>query len=69
MRLELRRRASLDVPAALLKSPSDLRLRLSFARPDGREEALEGGITVKLSGGRRLERVTLHLDLELNGKG
>jgi mutual gliding-motility protein MglA len=67
-RHELRRRVSLDVPAPLLKSPSDLRLRLSFVRPDGTEEALEGGVLVKLTGGRRLERVTLHLDLELNRK-
>jgi signal recognition particle receptor subunit beta len=68
-RQEIRRRASLEVPAALLKSPSDLRLRLSFVRADGQEDALEGGVTVKLSGGRRLDRVTVHLDLELNGKG
>jgi mutual gliding-motility protein MglA len=67
-RQDLRRRASLDVPSALLKIPSDLRLRLSFVRPDGHEEALEGGVLVKLTGGRRLERVTLHLDLELNRK-
>ena len=67
-RLELRRRASLDVPAALLKRPSDLRVSLAFVRGDGQEEPLEGGVTVKLTGGRRLERVTLHLDLELNGK-
>ena len=64
-RHELRRRATLDVPAALLKSPSDLRLRLSFVRGDGREE---GGILIKLTDGRRLERLILHLDLELNDK-
>jgi hypothetical protein len=67
-RHELRRRVSLEVPARLLKSPSDLRLRVSFVRPDGSEEALEGEVLVKLNGGRRLERVTLHLDLELNRK-
>jgi signal recognition particle receptor subunit beta len=67
-RRDLRRKASLDVPAALLKGRSDLRLRLAFDRGDGQEEALEAGVTVKLSGGRRLERVTLHLDLELNAK-
>jgi mutual gliding-motility protein MglA len=67
-RQELRRRATVDVPAPLLKNPSDLRVRLSFVRPDGQEENLEGGVLVKLSGGRRLERVVLHLDLELNRK-
>jgi len=67
-RHELRRRVSVEVPARLLKSPSDLRLRMSFVHPDGTEEALEGGILIKLTGGRRLERVTLHLDLELNRK-
>ena len=67
-RQELRRKVSLDAPAALLKSPSDLRVRLAFVGADGKEEALEGGVTVKLKGGRRLERVTLHLDLELRAK-
>jgi signal recognition particle receptor subunit beta len=67
-RRELRRKVSLDVPAALLKGRSDLRLRLAFDRGEGREEALEAGVTVKLGGGRRLERITLHLDLELNAK-
>ena len=67
-RLEVRRRASLDVPAALLAGASDLRLRVSFVR-DGQEEPVEGGVVVKLSGHRRLERLSLHLDLELKGKG
>ena len=67
-RQEVRRRASLDVPAALLAGASDLRLRVSFVR-DGQEEPLEGGVVVKLSGHRRLERLSLHLDLELKGKG
>jgi len=67
-RQELRRKASLEVPAALLKRPSDLRVRVAFVGADGQEEAQGGGVTVKLKGGRRLERVTLHLDLELRGK-
>ncbi len=67
-RQELRRKVSLDAPAALLKRPSDLRVRLAFVGADGKEEALEGGVMVKLKGGRRLERVTLHLDLELRAK-
>jgi hypothetical protein len=67
-RQEHRRKASLDVPAAVLKRPSDLQVRLTFVGADGKEEALEGGVTVKLKGGRRLERVTLHLDLEFRAK-
>jgi signal recognition particle receptor subunit beta len=66
-RQEVRRRVSLEVPAALLEGASDLRLRLSFVC-DGREEPLEGGVVVKRSSNRRLERLNLHLDLELKGK-
>ncbi len=67
-RQEVKRKASVDVPAGLLKGSSDLRVHLAFDR-DGKREVVEDAVTVKLIGNRRLERLILHLDLDLKGKG
>jgi mutual gliding-motility protein MglA len=67
-RQEVKRKASVEVPARYLKNLSDLRLQLVFEH-DGKKDVMEDAITVKLVGTRRLERLTLHLDLELKGKG
>jgi signal recognition particle receptor subunit beta len=67
-RQEVKRKASVDVPDGLLKGASDLRVHLAFER-DGKEEVLEDAVTIKLIGNRRLERLILHLDLDLKGKG
>jgi signal recognition particle receptor subunit beta len=65
-RQEIRRKASVEVPAALLKSASALKIHLGLEGDDG-EEAVPEAVTVKLAG-NRLERLTLHLDLEVKGK-
>jgi signal recognition particle receptor subunit beta len=67
-RQDVRRKATLDVPSKLLKGASDLRIHVAFTR-DGQEEVVKDAVTVKLIGNRRLERLTLHLDLELKSKG
>ncbi len=67
-RQEVKRKASVEVPARYLKNLSDLRLQLVFEH-DGKKEVLEDALAVKLVGTRRLERLTLRLDLELKGKG
>jgi signal recognition particle receptor subunit beta len=67
-RQEVKRKASVEVPARYLKNLSDLRLQLVFEH-DGKKEVLDDALTVKLVGTRRLERLTLRLDLELKGKG
>jgi signal recognition particle receptor subunit beta len=67
-RQEVKRKASVEVPARYLKNLSDLRLQLVFEH-DGQKEVLDEAVTVKLVGTRRLERLTLRLDLELKGKG
>jgi signal recognition particle receptor subunit beta len=67
-RQEVKRKAAVEVPARYLKNLSDLRLQLVFEH-DGKKEVLEDALTVKLVGTRRLERLTLRLDLELKGKG
>jgi signal recognition particle receptor subunit beta len=67
-RQDVKRKATLDVPSKLLKGASDLRIHVAFTR-DGQEEVVKDAVTVKLIGNRRLERLTLHLDLELKSKG
>jgi signal recognition particle receptor subunit beta len=66
-RQELRRKNTVDVPARLLKGASGLRLHLVFDGENG-EEVVEDALTLKLVGNKKLERLTLHLDLELKGK-
>jgi len=68
-RQDVKRKAVVEVPARLLKGLSDVRIHLAFNH-DGKQEVVEDAVTVKLVGtNKRLERLTLHLDLELKGKG
>jgi hypothetical protein len=67
-RQEVKRKAAVDVPARLLKGLSDLRIHLAFQH-GGQEELVKDAVTVKLVGTKRLERLTLRLDLELKSKG
>jgi hypothetical protein len=68
-RPEVKRQAAVEVPGGLLKGPSDVRIHLAFTQ-DGKEEVVvEDAVTLKLAGTKGLERLTLHLDLELKGKG
>ena len=63
----MKRKASVEVPAALLKDASALKIHLGLDT-DGGEESVPEALTVKLSGNGRLERLTLRLDLEIKGK-
>src|SRR5262245_33438305 len=65
---EVKRKASLEVPARLLKGASGLRLQLLFDG-EGSEEFDCEALNVRLVGNRRLERLVLRLDLEIRGKG
>ena len=68
-RQDVKRKAAVEVPARLLKGLSDVRIHLAFTH-EGKQEVVEDAVTVKLVGtNKRLERLTLHLDLELKGKG
>jgi hypothetical protein len=66
-RQEVRRKASLEVPGRLLKGASSMRIHLGF---DGEqdEEFVRDAVTVKLMGSRRLERLTLHIELDIKAK-
>src|SRR6266571_3610984 len=66
-RQEVKRKASVEVPASLLKDASALKLHLGLD-VDGSEESVPEALTVRLSGNGRLERLTLRLDLEIKGK-
>jgi signal recognition particle receptor subunit beta len=66
-RQELQRRAALDLPPHLLKGLTDLRIHLGFDR-DGREEILRDAVRLTLVGTRRLEKLSVHLDLDLTSK-
>jgi signal recognition particle receptor subunit beta len=65
---EVKRKASLEVPARLLKGASGLRLQLVFDGEDSQQFDCEA-LSVRLVGNRRLERLVLRLDLEIRGKG
>ncbi len=67
-RQELRRKNTVEVPARVLKSASGLRVHLVFDGENG-EEVVEDALVLKLAGNKKLERLTLHLDLELKGRG
>jgi hypothetical protein len=66
-RQDVRRKASLEVPGRLLKEFSAMKIHLAFGE-DGQEEIVRDAVTVKLLGNRRLERLTLHIELEIRGK-
>jgi mutual gliding-motility protein MglA len=66
-RQELKRKASLEIPGHLLKNASALKIHLGFDGA-GSGEDVKDALVVKLVGNRRLERLTLHLDLEIKAK-
>jgi hypothetical protein len=67
-RQDVKRKAAVDVPARLLKGMSDVRIHLAFTH-EGKQEVVEDAVVIKVMGTKRLERLTLHLDLELKAKG
>ena len=66
-RQDVRRKALLEVPGRLLKEFSAMKIHLAFGE-DGQEEVVRDAVSVKLVGNRRLERLTLHIELEIRGK-
>ncbi len=66
-RQEVQRKTALAVPPHLLKGLTDLRVHLGFDR-DGREEILRDAVRLTLVGTRRLEHLSVLLDLDLSSK-
>lgn len=67
-RQEVKRKAAVEVTPELLRSSTGMRLDLVLDGPEG-EHVVKDALIVKLVGNRRLERVTLHLELDVKGKG
>lgn len=66
-RQELKRKASVDVPASLLKGATKVSVHLAF-EVGGQEELVRDVVQVALVGNKRLERLLLHLDLDVKGR-
>jgi signal recognition particle receptor subunit beta len=66
-RQEVRRKASVEVPSRLLKGASAMKIHLGFDG-EGDEEFVRDALTVTLVGNQRLERLTLHIELDIKGK-
>jgi len=66
-RQDVKRKAILEVPARVLKGSPYVKVHLAFEDESG-GELVQEAVTVKLAGNRRLERLALHLDLEVKGR-
>jgi signal recognition particle receptor subunit beta len=66
-RQDVKRKATLEVPARVLKRSPYVKVQLAFEDGSG-GELLQEAVTVRLAGNRRLERLALHLDLEVKGR-
>jgi signal recognition particle receptor subunit beta len=65
-RQEVKRKASVEVNAALLKEAGTVRIHLAFDGT-GDEEIVRDAVVIRLAN-PKLERLTLHIDLEVKGK-
>ena len=66
-RQDIKRKASLEVPSALLKGAGALRVQIVFTS-DEDGDTIQEAVVVPLGANRRLERVVLHLDLDIKAK-
>jgi hypothetical protein len=66
-RQEIKRKASIEVPNGLLKGSGTMRVHLAFDGP-GPEEIVRDAVIIRLGVNRKLERLTLHIDLEVKAK-
>jgi signal recognition particle receptor subunit beta len=67
-RQDVKRKASIEVPPGLLKSAGTLRLHLAFENGAGPEEIVRDAVIIRLGDNKKLERLSLHIDLEVKGK-
>jgi signal recognition particle receptor subunit beta len=66
-RQDIKRKASIDVPDGLLQGSGTLRVHLAFEGP-GPEEIVRDAVVIRLGPNQKLERLTLHLDLEVRAR-
>jgi hypothetical protein len=66
-RQDMKRKASVEVPNGLLKGSGTMRVHLAFDGP-GPEEIVRDAVIIRLGTNPKLERLTLHIDLEVKAK-
>jgi len=66
-RQDHKRKATVEVPNGLLKRSGTMRVHLAFEGP-GPEEIVRDAVVIRLGGNQKLERLTLHIDLEVKAK-
>jgi signal recognition particle receptor subunit beta len=64
-KLDVKRKASVIVPTDLLRTSSLMKIRIAF---DGDEQWVQDAVTLRLTSNRKLERLTVHHELELKSK-
>jgi len=67
-RQQVKRKAAVEVPGALLKGHHALKVLLSFTTDDG-EEVVHEATAIGLRGNKRLEWLALQLEIDVKGKG
>ena len=65
---DIKRKASIEVPADLLKGAGTMRVHLAFENGAGPEEIVRDAVVIRLGANKKLERISLHIDLEVKGK-
>jgi len=68
VRQQVKRKASVEVPNALLKLSPLVKVQLTFTNDHG-EEVVHDAVVVPLGGNRRLEWLALQLEIDVKGKG
>ena len=66
-RQDIKRKASVEVPNGLLKGSATMRVHLAFDGP-GAEELVRDAVVIRLGANQKLERLTLHIDLDVKAK-
>jgi signal recognition particle receptor subunit beta len=67
-RQQVKRKAAVEVPGALLKGHRALKIQLCFITDDG-EEIVHEATAIGLRGNKRLEWLALQLEIDVKGKG
>jgi mutual gliding-motility protein MglA len=67
VRQQVKRKAAIEVPGALLKGSAAVKVHLSFTTDDG-EEVVHEATAIGLRGNKRLEWLALQLEIDVKGK-
>jgi hypothetical protein len=67
-RQQVKRKAAVEVPGALLKGNHALKIQLCFTNDAG-EEVVHEATAIGLRGNKRLEWLALQLEIDVKGKG